>query len=441
MGAGTALAAPLLAGGRARAAPLADVDVVVIGAGISGLAAARALGGMGYEVVVLEARDRIGGRLYTDRGLGAPFEVGAGWIHGPDGNPISELARRAGGRTFVTDDDSFQVFRADGSPVPRGEVEQGWGRLERLFGRIDARFEPDLPLARAVQRVQPGARDDALLQWMLSAYTEFDTGGPLERLSAYYFDEDSAFDGADVVLTNGYDLVLKPLARGLDIRLGNRVTRIEYEEGDGASVYAGKARYDASFVICTLPLGVLKAGAVTFDPPLPRDHRNRISRLGMGNVTKLAMRFDAPYWPVDTQYFGLMTKERGRWNYFLNYRTFSDANILLGLSVGAYAGKVERLTDAAMLADGMKAVRRMFGSQVPAPNAHRLTRWSRDPFSLGAYSYSRVGATPADFDDLARPVAGTLLLAGEHTLFKYHATMHGAYLSGLRAARQVDDLA
>lgn len=441
MGAGSALAAPLLTGGRAGAAPLSDVDVIVIGAGISGLAAARTLGGMGYEVVVLEARDRIGGRLYTDHGLGAPFEVGAGWIHGPEGNPISALARRAGGRTFVTDDDSFQVFAADGSPIPRGDVEQGWERLERLAGQIDARFDADQPLSRAIARVSKAAARDPLMQWMLSAYTEFDTGGPLEQLSAYYFDEDSAFDGADVVLTNGYDRVLTPLARGLDIRLGNRVTSVEYAEGEGASVYVGTARHDASFVICTLPLGVLKAGGVAFDPPLPRAHRRRITGLGMGNVTKLAMRFDAPYWPKDVQYFGLMTKERGRWNYFLNYRTFSEANILLGLSVGAYPARVEQLSDRAMLADGMKAVRRMFGAKVPAPEAYRLTRWSSDPYSLGAYSYSRVGMKPDDFDALARPVAGTLLLAGEHTLFKYHATVHGAYLSGLRAAAQIDDLA
>jgi monoamine oxidase len=244
-----------------------------------------------------------------------------------------------------------------------------------------------------------------------------------------------------VVLTTGYDEILKPLAKGLDIRLNQPVTRVEYEKGDGATVFSGNTAYEASFVISTLPLGVLQAKDVKFDPPLPKSQRARIKRIGMGNVTKLAMKFDQAYWPTDTQYFGLMTKEKGRWNYFLNYRTFCDQNILLALSVGDYATKVEKLSEKAMLADCMKAARTMFGQDVPEPQTHLATRWSRDKFSKGAYSYSKLGVKPADFDNLAKPVEDVIVFAGEHTLFKYHATVHGAYLSGLRAAKIVDGLA
>jgi monoamine oxidase len=441
LGPQAALAGGVLAANSAKAKSVADVDVIVIGAGISGLAAASQLQNQGYEVIVLEARPHIGGRLRTDWSLGAPFEVGAGWIHGPSGNPVTKLAKAVNANMRVTEDDSFQVFSHDGVEQEYENVYETWDGLDKIFRKIDDQFDGDQPLSQAIKKVAPKALADPLLSWILSADTEFDTGGPLEKLSAYYFDEDKAFNGADVILTTGYDEILKPLAKGIDIRLNQPVTRVEYEKGDGATVFSGDAAYEASFVISTLPLGVLHAGDVTFDPPLPKAQRNRINRIGMGNVAKLAMKFDKAYWPKDTQYFGLMTRERGRWNYFLNYRTFSDQNILLGLSVGAYAGKVEKLSDKAMLADCMKAVRTMFGQNVPDPQAHLATKWSRDKFSKGAYSYSKLGIKPSDFDKQSKPIEDVLVFAGEHTIFKYHATVHGAYMSGLRAADIVDRLA
>lgn len=440
LGAQAAVASAVLTPARANAAPLADVDVIVIGAGIAGLTAASWLAKRGYEVTVLEAKDHIGGRLQTDWSLGAPFEVGAGWIHGPDGNPVTKLAKAVNGKMVVTEDESFKVFAHDGVEQDYENVVENWDVFTNVIKKVDDAFDNDQPLSKAIKRVAPKALKDPLLAWMFSAYTEFDTGGPLEKLSAYYFDEDEAYDGADVVLTTGYDKILGPLAKDLDIRLNQVVTEVEYEEGDGAVVYTDSGSYESSFVICTLPLGVLKSGDVKFAPTLPKSQRRRIKKVGMGNVTKLAMKFDQAYWPTDVQYFGLMTKEKGRWNYFLNYRTFSEQNILLGLSVGAYSGKIEKQGEAAMLKDAMKAVRTMFGDDVPQPKEYLATRWSQDAFSKGAYSYSKLGIQPDDFDDMAKPIADTLIFAGEHTNFKYHATVHGAYLSGLKAAELVDDL-
>jgi monoamine oxidase len=416
-----------------------EADVIVIGAGVAGLAAARRLVQLGYEVIVLEATQEIGGRVRTDHTLGAPFEVGAGWIHGPDGNPVSDLAKAAGSATFATDDDSSAVFSEAGERQSPAAVFAAQDRLARLYQRIDATFDTVRPLAKAIGQLDPSALETPLTRWMLSAYTEFDTGGPLESLSALHFDEDEAFDGADVVLTQGYDAIPRHLAQGLDIRLGHPVETIEYEAGDGASVYANGAEFEADFIICTAPLGVLQAQAIAFDPPLPQAMRASLGRLAMGNVTKIALKFAEAHWPVETQYFGLMTGEKGRWNYFLNYRTFSDENILLGLSVGAYAAKTEAMSDTEMTADAMDAVRTMFGRDVPEPQDVRLTRWSQDPFSRGAYSYAAHGAKPDDFDALAAPVEKTLLFAGEHTTFRHHGTVHGAYLSGLEAARILDD--
>ncbi len=418
-----------------------DVDVIVIGAGISGLAAAHALRAQGYEVLVLEAASQIGGRLKTDWTLGAPVEIGAGWIHGPKGNPITELATKVDGRSYITSDDNFVVFDANGMSVRETMIESKEEELYRLFQKIDDAFDGDQTLKEAIGRISSRSLSDPILKWMLSAYTEFDTGGPIEQLSAYYFDEDEAYDGEDVILTSGYDEILTPLAEKGKILLNHPVELIEYKEGDGASVYANGQEFEASFVICTCPLGTLKRRSIKFDPALPSTYQDRIDRLGMGNVTKIALNFEKAFWPEDVQYFGLMTEEKGRWNYFLNYRTFSDQNILLGVCVGSYAQKVEMLSDREMLADALVAIRTMFGEKVPNPIGQVITRWSKDTNTYGAYSFVKTGNKPADFDGLSEPVAGTLIFAGEHTTFKYHGTVHGAYLSGLEAAKRVMMLA
>ncbi len=416
-----------------------DFDVIVIGAGISGLAAARRLQDLGYSVVVLEAASQIGGRIRTDWSLGAPFEAGAGWIHRPEGNPVTEIAEKIGAPMIETPDQSFKVFARNGSPVSNSKILSKYKDLEKLYKKVDDTFDGDQSLSNAVARISKKSFKDPVLRWMMSAYTEFSTGGSIEKLSAFYFDEDYEFDGADVILPDGYDQIPKSLADGLDIRLDTIVDTVEYEEGDGAAVYTSKGTFESYFVICTVPLGVLKKGAITFDPPLPKAYQRSIDKIGFGSVTKLALKFEEPFWPLETQYLGYMSEPKGRWNYFVNYRTFSSENILLGLSVGDYPFVAEKMSDADMVTDCMGALRTMFGGNIPVPVSHLATRWSEDPHTYGAYSYSAVGNKPSDFNDLAKPVANTILFAGEHTTFEYHGTTHGAYLSGLAAANLIED--
>ncbi|GGB48025.1 amine oxidase [Roseibium aquae] len=413
--------------------------MIVIGAGIAGLAAARRLQDLGYSVVVLEATSDVGGRIKTDWSLGAPFEAGAGWIHRPDGNPISGLAEHIGLTTVVTPDESYQVFAQNGEAVSASLIDSKYLDLERLYTRIDDTFDTDQPLIEAIRNVSESSLQDPVLRWMMSAYTEFATGGPIEKVSAYYFDEDDEYDGADVILPEGYDRIPKSLAAGLDIRFDTMVEAIEYEEGDGAAVRTSKGTFESYFVICTVPLGVLKRHAIAFDPPLPKALQTSIETIGFGSVTKLALKFEEPFWPETVQYFGYMSEPKGRWNYFVNYRTFSSENILLAVSVGDYPFVAERMSDPEMIADCMSALRAMFGDGISEPVGHLATRWSEDPHTLGAYSYAAAGNTPADFDRFAEPVANTILFAGEHTTFAHHGTTHGAYQTGLAAANLIED--
>ena len=224
-----------LAPRRAKAS-IADVDVIVIGAGIAGLAAAQRLIELGYDTIVLEADSTPGGRIRTDWSLGAPFEIGAGWIHGPEGNPVSELAQAVDAKPFVTDDESYRVFAANGDPVEEEQIAAGYKRLEKLYAAIDEAFDQDMALSKAMARMGGKLESDQVVNWMSSAYTEFSTGGPIDRLSAYYFDEDGVYPGDDVIMTRGYDTIIRQMVSNLDIRLNTRVNSVTYEAGDGALV-------------------------------------------------------------------------------------------------------------------------------------------------------------------------------------------------------------
>ncbi|MCR9221068.1 MAG: FAD-dependent oxidoreductase [Alphaproteobacteria bacterium] len=433
--------------GRAEAQSLQDVWVTVIGAGIAGLGAARALADLGAKVTVLEAKPHIGGRLLTDYSLGAPFEIGAGWIHGPNGgNPVMDLAEAVGADLFVTDDDNLVVYDAAGDRVSDADLtdldERYWEMLEEIDETLEMTDRRSLDAA--LKDITPSTARDPLIRWALTAFTEFSTGGPIEKLSASYYDEDDVYPGADVVLTGGYDKILAPLAAGLDIRFSTKATLVEYEQGDGAYIYAdgpdGEQRFEADYVVCTAPLGALKAGQIGFDPPLPRGHRSRIEDLPMGDVTKVALKFERAFWPTDVQYFGFMTEEKGKWPYVLNYRTFTDQNILVALSFGNYAGVAEAKSDAEIWAE-IKAVMQTAWDGVEDPTQMIVTRWSRDPDTLGAYSYTGVGITPDDYDDLREPVEDVVFFAGEHTYFDFHGTTHGAYMTGLWAAEAIVETA
>lgn len=158
----------------------------------------------------------------------------------------------------------------------------------------------------------------------------------------------------------------------------------------------------------------------------------------MGQVTKLALRFDAPFWPEDVQYFGVTTEPMGRWPYFMNTMTYDDVPLIMGVSLGSYALIADTMSAEDAAADMMDVLHGVFGTDIPEPIGTLKSKWSRDPLALGAYSFAKVGVLPDDFNRFAEPI-GPLHFAGEHTSFDYHGNVHGAYLSGIRAAEAILD--
>lgn len=438
LGAAALQGLPLLQRAARAASGGRDARVIVIGAGIAGLSAARQLVDAGHEVVVLEARGRIGGRIDTDHSLGIAVERGANWIHGVVGNPVKALADSVGARTVSTDYDNIEVFQAGGRRVSTSALEVAEERYGALLERIDDRYDmgEDLPLSEALGVFDAEFLDDAVRRWVVSSDTQADTGANLEALSAYYFDEDDAFAGADAVLPQGYDAILTPLASGLDIRL-NAPVKLVRHGGRTVVVETVSGRHEADHVICTVPLGVLKAGHIAFDPPLPAAHRQAIERVGFGNMTKAAVAFDQAFWSGHRHFFGYAGDERGRWPTALNLKVTSRRNILMMICSGTYSVRADAMDSSALSADLVGSLRDMFATEIPEPMSVISSSWSRDPYALGAYSFPALGSTPKHFDRLGMAVGDTLFFAGEHTEFDYHGTVHGALISGRRAASQI----
>ncbi|HKI03104.1 MAG TPA: NAD(P)/FAD-dependent oxidoreductase [Thermoanaerobaculia bacterium] len=437
-------------------------DVAVIGAGVAGLAAASKLQGEGFRVAVFEARDRIGGRIFThrDERVPEPIELGAEFIHGeaPETQRILDAAR------LLACEVSGEHWRAErGRLRPAGRT---WEGVDRVLGRID-REGPDQSVADFLAQ-RPGgrslARDRTAAREFVQGFHAADLNeigilsiAPQEGESP----SESATRSGRVV--QGYDGIPQFLARGLEgaIHLGTRVAEIAWEAGRAELTLRAPSgrtsRVEAGAVVVTLPLGVLQAaadepGGCRFDPE-PPGLRKALSQLAMGCVTRLVVRFRELPWQAPLA--GLPAGRGLDRLSFLHlgggpFNVWWTAYPLRSPLAVAWSGGppstelTGRLTgkspeDVAAsafraLAEQIGISRRRIESRV---EGFWLHDWTGDPFSRGAYSYARVGGSRAA-KDLSKPFKGTLFFAGEATDTKGRTgTVEGAIATGLRAAKQI----
>ncbi|MDZ7875353.1 MAG: FAD-dependent oxidoreductase [Rhizobium sp.] len=219
-------ARPSLGGTQAPASDAGKgLKVVVVGAGMAGLSAAATLVAAGAEVVVLEARDRIGGRIFTDRSLGVPVEQGANFIHGFNGNPVAALASKAGGMPFFVDEEQSAVLLSGGEEPEDFEIDDLWEEIERIEEKAAEEADGDaaLSLLDIIELLDPALLQEPIGNWGLTDMWENELGAPLSAISALHFNSGEVYPGPDAVLLQGYDLLPRHLADGLDIRLGEAV--------------------------------------------------------------------------------------------------------------------------------------------------------------------------------------------------------------------------
>ena len=278
--------------------------VLVVGAGIAGMAAAQELVRQGHEVVVLEARERIGGRIWTStRWPNARLDLGATWIHGVKGNPITELAAKINARTITTSYNRYIVYGTSGQSLNDAQEN----RLDQLRKQIKKELHTarnhhkDQSVQAAVEVALNWAtippEDKRLVDFILNSCIEHEYAGSTNDLSAkYWYDAADAFKGADALFVNGYQEIITHLAKGVTVKLGQTVREVQCGS-ENVSVVTDRGEYKADRVIMTLPLGVLKDGMVRFSPELPGEKRQAIAALGMGVLNKCYLKFSQAFWP------------------------------------------------------------------------------------------------------------------------------------------------
>lgn len=431
----------------ATQAPLARAarpqKILVIGAGIAGLAAGHALQRAGHAVEVIEARERIGGRIHTSRlWPDAPMDLGASWINGFEESPLGELAREIGVRTVVTRYDNSIGYGRSGKPFSAAEEQ----RIEQLRKRIESVLaaaqdgERDRSLQAAAEAGLDwdslSASDRRLADLLLNSIYEHEYAGSTQQMSSWWWDDDGSFDGEDVMFPDGFGALPEHLAKDVPIHLGQVVQGIAWDEA-GVRVDVSGRTHRADRVIVSVPLGVLKAGAIEFSPRLPAAKRRAIEALQMGVLNKCFLRFPDAFWPTEVDWIERVPEQRGEWTEWVSFVRATGKPVLLGFNAADFGRQIESSSDSQIVAGAMRALHGIYGDAIPQPLDKQITRWASDPYALGSYSFNAVGVDPKAREDLATPIDGRVYFAGEATSRKYFATTHGAYLTGLRAAREI----
>lgn len=423
---------------------------VVVGAGVAGLTTARLLHRYGHSVVVLEARDRIGGRTHTDRSDGYVTDRGASWIHGIDDASLFDAARAFGMRTVEFTVGSYQplsrptaYYGPDGSRLSDAQVAafvEDIQTVDTLLSDTIGSGGPGRSYRDAVQDTLAGLdwtpdRAERVREF-LAHRTEEQYGVESGELDAHGLDDDETL-GDEVVFPDGYDRLASALAQGLDVRLGHTVTRVRWS-ADGVTVASDAGEFAADHVVLTVPVGVLKSGDLTVEPPLPEPLASALDRLEMNDFEKIFLRFEHRFWD-DGVYAVRRQGPAGRWwHSFYDLSALHGTPTLLTFAAADCARAIRGWSDSRIAESVLDALREIYGDAAREPTRVDVTRWRDDPFARGSYAYMKVGSTTADHDVLATPVGdGVLHIAGEATWTDDPATVTAALMSGHRAAGNI----
>ncbi|KAL3649636.1 hypothetical protein CASFOL_006039 [Castilleja foliolosa] len=435
-------------------------NVIVVGAGLAGLAAARQLMAFGFKVTVLEGRRRAGGRVYTTKLASgnrvAAVDLGGTVLTGTLGNPLGILARQLS-LTLHKVRDKCPLYRVDGRPVDPyldQRVESSFNQLLDKLSKVRqsmGEVSQDVSLGAALVTFQETFNEEEinLFNWHL-ANLEYANANLMSMLSLAFWDQDDPYDmgGDHCFLPGGNGRLVEALAENLTINYGKTVEAIHYGS-DGVQVAVGGGQiYKGDMVLCTVPLGVLKSGSIRFTPELPQRKLDAVKRLGFGLLNKVALLFPHAFWGTGLDTFGHLSdhpSNRGEFFLFYSYATVAGGPLLMALVAGEAAYRFENEDPTVSVKKVLQILKGIYepqGIEVPNPLQTCCTRWGSDPLSRGSYSSVAVGASGDDYDILAESVGdGRLFFAGEATNKRYPATMHGALLSGFREAANMSHFA
>ena len=415
------------------------MDALIIGGGIAGLIAARHLTEAGLRVTLLEARDRLGGRIYTHSTADFPVELGAEFVHG---RPEEILGLAAEGAVPIVPVQGNFRRKINGQWAEAGHLME---KVDQLFSKLPA-GEPDESFQYYLDR---SGEDEDVKQQALRYVEGFHAANP-SLISARSLRRDSEAEEAikgdhQYRIASGYESLVRTVAERIDRKLcdivmNTPVHEIVWRQGQVIARTSAE-EYLAPRAIVTLPLGVLKSNSVVFSPVL-KEKQNAMSFLEMGPVIRVSLCFQEKFWERDPEMADLS---------FLftddpQFPTWWTSNplpypILTGWAAGPYAGVQAGRSKDDIVRSAVQSLARIM--EIAEPELRKqmtgsfMHDWQADPFSRGAYSYASVGGMDAA-KAFAMPVANTLYFAGEATNSDgYNGTVHGAIATGLRAAKEL----
>ncbi|NKX44150.1 flavin monoamine oxidase family protein [Roseicyclus persicicus] len=404
---------------------MTDTDVVVVGAGAAGLAAARALRAHGLRFVVLEAMDRIGGRAWTtDTDFGVPFDIGCAWLHAADRNPFFPEAEAAGWTLHHHPMGVDRLYFGDRAATPGelAEICAAEAELERLLdtGAADDRLSSLFSASRAARAAA-------------TFCGPMDFGQDADEISVTDFRGAADLD-PNYFTREGFGALVARFGADVPVSLSTPVRAIDWS-GDGVAVETARGTVRARAVIVTVSTGVLAFEEIRFRPRLPERHVEAIFDLPMGLLTKIPVEIRGDRLGLNPFDDLLIERHAHHDVYFLCFPF--DLDLMVGFVGGDFAWEMEAAGPAAAVDFVTDRLEDIFGSGIRrAVGRSRMTQWGGERYVRGAYAAARPGKARARAT-LADPVADRIWFAGEALAGALQQTAGGARLSGERVAGQV----
>jgi monoamine oxidase len=429
-------------------------EIIIIGSGMAGVSTAKHLtkildeNKLNSKITIFEGRNRTGGRTWTTNfnidNKAIKIDVGATYVEGPHREPIVALCKQFEMKLVDRDWKSLR-FDSKNQKMDNPNFE----RLTKVFedhmkkamGRPDKDTSAKIALERFYKETNQRFESTEMLQFLIHQVEIFE-GGSFDEISAWSLDENDKIKVAEGIVQQGYGTLVEKYSQGLNIQLNQIVKGIDYSNPSHISVHTNQGEFKADFVVCTVPLGCLKMKTIQFKPDLPIEKQKVIAKMGMGVLDKIVLEFPKNFWGSDlykiNKLFRINEKEFDdflSWDYVIK-----NTPIIVTHYAANFAKEIEKLSDEETIQKVMKVFQQCYGNDIPSPVKYFITRWNRDPFSFGSYSFHTIGCTPQDNEKLGEPIEKRIYFAGEAYISDACSFVNGAFLAGKRDAERIGKL-